>query len=595
MPFNIPSPSVGEVFRNHYPFFVPKYQRGYAWEAEEVADFINDVKALRTRARPRSAHFMGGMVNVYIPAANSVSRRHEVVDGQQRMATVSLAMSNITTGLNTLASRSSDPAIRGTCAAHQEEIREAFLDYKETQGSTRVYVPKLELSRTDEPFFRALLTGATAIPSRESHRRLQYAYQAIRRELVEPIIGSTDTEADILDALVDLYKTISEDCVVIHVVSQNRQEAYRLFSVLNDRGRNLTDGDLLRARTLELLEPNPTVQNAVERLWDDILDGTAEDTTKYLKAYFPSVTGRRAPNNHLFDTYQREFLNTTTAASIRDFVSALHENKPAFSAILQGEWPFSNASTATAWDRDRLHRLVNVLRHEAAHPLLLSAVKLGEARFIQVVRLLERFVFRYITIVGAHPSPLYGPYYAEAKRMRDRPRTYRVRSLQNQLATLIAARAPDHTFQTNLIAKLEYSDNTVRNREIKHFLSTLESYRRWYERGSRRRYPPAPDTMTVFDVAAITLEHTYPNNAPTAQQDATMEPLKHRLANLTIMAASDNSVIGNASFAVKKVEFARSGVGLTRRLASFATWTTAKFRTRENELVAMALAVFNVQ
>jgi hypothetical protein len=585
---------MGEVFRNHYPFFVPKYQRGYAWEAEEVADFINDVKALRVRTRPRNPHFMGGMVNVYIPAANSVSRRHEVVDGQQRMATVSLAMSNIMSGLSNLASRSTDPAISGACTAKREEIREAFLDYKETQGANRVYVPKLELSRRDEPFFRFLLSGTTTAPSRESHRRLQYAYDAIGRELIEPIIAGAGTETDIFDALVELYKTISEDCVVIHVVSQNRQEAYRLFSVLNDRGRNLTDGDLLRARTLELLESDTVVQDAVERLWDDILDGTAEEITKYLKAFFPSVTGRRAPNNHLFDTYQREFLNTPTAASIRDFVSTLAENKPAFSAILQGEWPFASAPTATAWDRDRLHRLVNVLRHEAAHPLLLSAVKLGERKFIQVVRLLERFVFRYITIVGAHPSPLYGPYYAEAKRMRARPRTYQIRSLQSQLAALTVARAPDHAFQTNLVAKLEYSDNTVRNREIKHFLSTLESHRRWYERLTRRRYPPTPDTMTVFDVAAITIEHIYPNNAPPAQQDPTMEPLKHRLANLTIMASSDNSVIGNANFAAKKVEFARSSVGLTRRLDSFANWTTAEFQTRENELVQMALTVFNI-
>jgi hypothetical protein len=585
---------MGEVFRNHYPFFVPKYQRGYAWEAEEVADFINDVKSLIVRAKPRSPHFMGGMVNVYIPFANSVSRRHEVVDGQQRMATVSLAMSNIMSGLSNLASRSTDPAISGACAAKRVEIREAFLDYKETQGANRVYVPKLQLSRRDEFFFRTLFSDTTAAPSRESHRRLQYAYEAINRELVEPIIGGAGTDTDIFEALVELYKTISEDCVVIHVVSQNRSEAYRLFSVLNDRGRNLTDGDLLRALTLELLESDPVVQDTVEHLWDDILDGTAEEITKYLKAFFPSVTGRRAPNNHLFDTYQKEFLHTRTAASIRDFVSALADNKPAFFAILQGEWPFSSASTATAWDRDRLHRLVNVLRHEAAHPLLLSAVKIGEAKFTQDVRLLERLVFRYITIVGAHPSPLYGPYYAEAKRMRDRPRTYQVRSLHNQLAALIAARAPDHSFGTNLVAKLEYSDNTVRKREIRHFLSTLESYRRWYERGPRRRYPPTPDTMTVFDVAAITLEHIYPDNTPAGHQDSAMELVKHCLANLTIMAASDNSVIGNANFAAKKAEFARSGVGLTRRLDSFANWTTAEFQTRENELVQMALAVFNI-
>src|ERR1043165_139843 len=121
MTFNIPSPSIGEVFRNHYPFFVPKYQRGYAWEDEEVSDFINDVKALIARAKPRGTHFMGGMVNVYIPAPNSVSRRHEVVDGQQRMATVSLAMSNIMSGLSNVASRSTDPTISGACTAKREE------------------------------------------------------------------------------------------------------------------------------------------------------------------------------------------------------------------------------------------------------------------------------------------------------------------------------------------------------------------------------------------------------------------------------------------------------------------------------------------
>lgn len=60
------------------------------------------------------------------------------------------------------------------------------------------------------------------------------------------------------------------------------------------------------------------------------------------------------------------------------------------------------------------------------------------------------------------------------------------------------------------------------------------------------------------------------------------------------MAASDNSVIGNASFAVKKAEFALSDVGLTRRLDSLVNWTTAEFQTRENELMQMALAVFNI-
>ena len=595
MSFNIPSPSIADVFRNHHPFYVPKYQRGYAWNTEEVADFINDIKQLQDKTGSPEPHFMGGIVHVNIPAANVVSRKHEVVDGQQRMATVSLAMAAILEGLTFLSDKSKSDSLKGRCSAFSEEIRETFLVYKETQGATRVDVPKLTLSKKDEPFFRSIIDGTTSNPSRESHKLLRSAFDELYKELIAPIIEGKGTLTKKLSALTDLYRTISEKCVVIHIVSRNRTEAYRLFSVLNDRGRNLTDGDLLRARTLELLENNQKIQDEIEKLWDEILDWSPENVVKFLKAYFPSVTGRRAASKSLFDSYQNEFLPSSISATgvkkTKEFVKALDINKPAFDLIRQGEWPFVGGSVSKAWDRDRLHRLVVVMRHELAHPLLLSACTLGEKKFIQVVRLLERFVFRYITVVGAHPSPLYGPYNSQAKAMRDSGGSYNVNTkLKSELSKLLIQRAPDDAFRANLIAKFEYSDNNQRNREIRHFLSTLESYRRWVERGAKKT--PTPDTMTVFDVAATTIEHIYPATAD--KKVASMEKLKNRLGNLTIMAESDNTVIGNAEFALKKTEFANSSVGLTKRLAKFKAWNATNLKLREKELIQLAIAVFKI-
>ena len=100
--------------------------------------------------------------------------------------------------------------------------------------------------------------------------------------------------------------------------------------------------------------------------------------------------------------------------------------------------------------------------------------------------------------------------------------------------------------------------------------------------------------MTVFAMNETTIEHIYPNNAEAANQDIQMEPLKQKLANLTIMAVSDNSVIGNSNFSTKKVEYKNSSVELTRRLSSFQNWTPTEFKTREEELVQMALAVFKI-
>ena len=67
--------------------------------------------------------------------------------------------------------------------------------------------------------------------------------------------------------------------------------------------------------------------------------------------------------------------------------------------------------------------------------------------------------------------------------------------------------------------------------------------------------------MTVFAMNETTIEHIYPNNAEAANQDIQMEPLKQKLANLTIMIyVSDNSVIGNSNFSTKKVEYKNSTV-----------------------------------
>ncbi len=579
-----------------YPFYVPKYQRGYAWEEDEVNDFITDVRQLTSDPESNATHFMGGVVHVYNSAMNIVSRRHEIVDGQQRMATVTLAMAAILKGLEELRKKSPKTQLAGICSAKIEEIEEAFLVYKETKGPNRVNVPKLTLSKTDEPFFRSLVERNSLSPTRASHRLLKAAYEAIYRELIVSVVESSGSGRSKFDRIVAIYKAISERCSVIHVVSQNRADAYRLFAVLNDRGRSLTEGDLLRARTLELLENDAKTQAEVESLWDTILDGPPEDVTKFFKAYFPSVTGTRAPKKDLFDTFQDEFLACKSSGpslkTVSQFVSNLAKEKPIFDAIRDGLWPFSEKSIATAWDRDRLNRLVNILRHEASHPLLLSAVRIGEKKFIEVVRLLERFVFRYITIVGAHPNPLYKPYYTHAKLMRDKGNSYQIKLLGTDLSQLSKERADDEAFRNNISAKLVYSDNTQRNRDIRHFLSTLESYHRWFDRGAKR--DPAPNTMMVFDITATTLEHIYPQAANPTERIAALEPKKNSLGNLTIMAQSDNVAVGNTNFATKRAEFSKSSVNLTKRLAGFRSWTHKELAQREKELVDMAIAVFKI-
>jgi len=83
----------GKIFR------VPDYQRGYAWEEKQWKDFIEDIDALVTDGRI-SSHYTGTVVT-YKPQKSKVTYNLEeaeivdVVDGQQRLTTVSLFLSEI--------------------------------------------------------------------------------------------------------------------------------------------------------------------------------------------------------------------------------------------------------------------------------------------------------------------------------------------------------------------------------------------------------------------------------------------------------------------------------------------------------------------
>ena len=79
---------IQELF-NQNRFIIPNYQRGYAWEYEQVNDFITDIRD----AADLDEHYTGQIIvaSKKQEILGTVSYDvYEVVDGQQRLTTVSL-------------------------------------------------------------------------------------------------------------------------------------------------------------------------------------------------------------------------------------------------------------------------------------------------------------------------------------------------------------------------------------------------------------------------------------------------------------------------------------------------------------------------
>lgn len=597
---------IGDLIAQRKPFFVPIYQRTYAWEEEEIEDFIDDLRVIwQAQTNEPSAqvgHFFGGLVSVdQFAPHTSTGRRFEIVDGQQRLATFIITIGHLISAMERIALIAQDNGDIETerrARAYAKETHRGFLKYEEVEdGSLRENL-RLRLSKADHVFYENLIDGYTNGATRESHNRLRNASDKIKQKLISPIVMDTTTSTrEKLELLLQLRSSVTENCSVIHIVSDDRTEAYRLFRVLNDRGRTLSDGDKLRSHTLELLEGYSDRQDVVERHWDIILSYNQSKIDQFLRSYFASFAGERAPKRDLFDHFRQRFFVFPTipvatqpdSVKVERQVANIASEAEVFSKISAGEWPYEEPRVCI-WDRDRLSRLIKTLRHSLSIPLLLSACQgLGEESFAQLVNLIERFVFRYIIIVRVHPGKLADCYYKYAAAIRSDPAEFELRNLESDLRSLAESNAQDGLFTANLEEKLDYSQSSQR-KIIRHFLSTIDDHYMWFTKGASGR--PRADKTSSYDIDYITIEHIYPRNSSEPEEE--LESLKDNIGNLSIWAPNDNQAASNNPFSEKRHLYGESNIRLTRDLAKLNCWNRKTLMRRKESLVNMALKVFAI-
>lgn len=151
---------VGGLFENKPMFFIPKYQRAYAWETESVKDFIKDLTNcfLKRKAKSPISHFFGGILSVEY-RVQGVVRQHEyeIIDGQQRIATFTLLMASLVKfykEMFTEAQGLGDTTIASILEGRIKDLSNRFIEFtQEIQRDFRTF-EVLRLSKPDHQFYR---------------------------------------------------------------------------------------------------------------------------------------------------------------------------------------------------------------------------------------------------------------------------------------------------------------------------------------------------------------------------------------------------------------------------------------------------------
>lgn len=141
-------------FFNRKYFEIPKYQRGYAWSKDNVRDLFNDIKEAE---EVNSNHYIGTIV---LSRSEKSDRLFYVVDGQQRIATITMIINAI---------------VKRLAKADATYYNRFYIQ------ENKIY--RLMLLGKEKNFFIKLLKGKKQEPKNKSQRLLNDAYQEIQDQV----------------------------------------------------------------------------------------------------------------------------------------------------------------------------------------------------------------------------------------------------------------------------------------------------------------------------------------------------------------------------------------------------------------------------
>lgn len=243
--------TVGEILRQGQ-HIVPRYQRRYAWETQNIKDFWNDI---RDSSGP---HFLGSMVT-----SGATSAPREVIDGQQRLTTAIIALSVLRDLYGDLGSA---PRVTG--------ISE-YLEFNDRNGD-RIY----RLKNKDAKAASRLNDNILIEKSRREDApgfdpgALETQAYGVFEDLVRKTLSRSE-EQDAVTLLDEIRDSILET-EVVYINVEDRKSAFIIFETLNDRGKSLTVMDLVK--NLLFSELSGGDDDSSERTWSDTLESIDELT-----------------------------------------------------------------------------------------------------------------------------------------------------------------------------------------------------------------------------------------------------------------------------------------------------------------------------
>jgi len=269
---------VKDVFRMW--FRIPEYQRPYVWGYEEINNLLDDLTFAQSE-KPDSEYFLGSFVFQSKPAAPELGRKfpeNDLLDGQQRLATLLLLLAVIRDlVVNSETKEDLKEEVKETC---QEFIYQKGSSIKQLPERTRLV---FSIRESVQDFINTYIKTVGATINEEGLAKVaeqvsDISVQNMAKAVLEIRKFFTNNETIKPE---EFLPFLINKVLLIYVATENLEDAFRLFMILNDRGIPLRNSDILKSMNLGALD-NEVDKIKYAKIWEQAEGKLGDDFDRFL-------------------------------------------------------------------------------------------------------------------------------------------------------------------------------------------------------------------------------------------------------------------------------------------------------------------------
>lgn len=540
---------IKSIFSNYW-FIVPEYQRSYVWDTENVNDLLDDLYFAFSNKR-YNEYFLGSLVLKRTEQASY--DEYEVLDGQQRLTTFLLMMAVIR-------DLTIDDKLKEIT---QKRIYQEENEYDAIPERIRI-VYKI---RDDvESFIKEYVLQENGTLSDDLTQLINSKNISISN-MVKAIVTMKDYFLQI-DNLEEFSKFFPLKGIFISVSTTNREDAFRMFTILNNRGTPLTNADILKSMNIGAIVDKDE-NRKFAKIWESVEGDLGDDFDRFL-SFIRTIFVKEKARVNLLEEFKENIYKKNLLKVGQETINLMKDYKNIYDSLIK----FENINISNDYKNLITIMRIGLQSEDWIPPLMYYYKKFGTDNLIEFLEKLE-YKFSTDWILQKYP-------------------TERIENMNKILKSINSASNSGDVIIDN---DLFYVDND----SLANILDQ-NVYGRRFARYILLKYEYliSDNTVHLSDYKTISVEHILPQQPRPDSQwvrdfpEDLREVWTHKLSNLVLISKRKNSTLSNLDFDEKKRRYLQNRIDVFNGSKIFIhqnnQWTVKEVTIRQEEMLNKLMA-----